>query len=472
MERKMKERLSLGEKIGYGIGDYSFNLAYQTAALFFLFYLTDVYGIAAGVAGTVIMVSKVWDAVSDPMMGYISDHTKTRWGSKRPYLLFGAIPLGAMFFLIFYSPDFAGLLGIDDPAKVASYKIIYITAVFILFCTAVTIVNVPYGALTADLTQDSHERSVLTGYRMVFGIIGALFAAAATKILVDVFGATGVVKDGKEVIDSILGFRMMGLIYAVILALVVLVTFFSVRERGGALKKGGAGEESMLDNLKVIFTNKPFFILILGTILNLIAVLIMAAVVNYFFKYNLGREDMIPYAFLCLFVTAIVFMPFFVWLSKKTSKKFTYNVGMSSVAGVLVLIFLFGDRNVVLTMIFFVMAGVGMATNWLSGWSMVPDTIEYSEWKTGIRREGVIYGAFMFGQKLPVAIAAFISGHVLDYVKFVPNVEQTPEALLGIKILMTLVPIGFIILGVIVISRFPISAEMHGKILKELEAKK
>jgi len=382
----MKERLSLGAKLGYGIGDYSFNLAYQTAALFFLFYLTDAYGIGAGIAGTVIMVSKVWDAVSDPMMGYITDHTKTRWGSKRPYLLLGAAPLGVMFFLIFYSPDFAGLLGIDDPAKVANYKVIYITAAFILFCTAVTIVNVPYGALTADLTQDSHERSVLTGYRMVFGIIGALFAAAATKILVDIFGATGIVQDGKEVVDSIFGFRMMGLVYAALIVFVVLVTFFSVRERGEAAKKGEAEKESILDNLKVIFTNNPFLILISGTILNLIAVLIMAAVVNYFFKYNLGREDMIPYAFLCLFVTAIIFMPFFVWLSKKTSKKFAYNVGMGSLAGVLVLIFFFGDKNIVLTIVFFIMAGVGMATNWLSGWSMVPDTIEYSEWKTGIRR--------------------------------------------------------------------------------------
>ncbi|MBN1572401.1 MAG: MFS transporter [Deltaproteobacteria bacterium] len=468
----MKERLSLGAKLGYGIGDYSFNLAYQTAALFFLFYLTDVYGVAAGVAGIVIMVSKVWDAVSDPMMGYITDHTKSRWGSKRPYLLFGAIPLGVMFFLIFYSPDFAQLLGIDDPAKIEKYKVIYITAVFILFCTAITIVNVPYGALTADLTQDSHERSVLTGYRMVFAIIGALFAAAATKILVGLFGSTGVVKDGQEVVDSIFGFRMMGLVYMVLIVVVVLATFFSVKERGGAAKKVEAEKESVIDNLKVIFTNNPFLILISGTILNLTAVLIMAAVVNYFFKYNLDREDMVPIAFLCLFVTAILFMPFFVWLSKKTSKKFTYNVGMGSLSGVLVLIFFFGDKSIVLTIVFFVMAGAGMATNWLSAWSMVPDTIEYSEWKTGIRREGVIYGAFLFGQKLPVAIAAFIAGQTLKFVEFVPNVAQTPEALLGIKALLTLVPIGFILLGIVIISRFPISAGVHRKILEEIEAKR
>ena len=467
----MKEKLTVGTKIGYGIGDFPFNLAYQTTALFLLFYLTDVFGIAAWAAGTLIMASKVWDAVSDPMMGYITDHTKSRWGSKRPYLLFGAIPLGVMFFLLFYSPDFAALFGIDDPAKIEKYKIIYVTAVFVLFCTAITIVNVPYGALTAHLTQDADERSVLTGYRMVFAILGTLFGAAATLILVDKFGFTGIVlEDGKRVINQLFGFRMMGLVYMVIIVIAVLITFFAVKERGEAEKSAAAEKVSLKDILKVIFTNRPFLILITGTILNLVAVLIMAAVVNYFFKYNLENEGMVPLAFLCLFVSAILFMPFFVWLSKKTSKKFTYNVGMGSLCCVLVLIFFFGDKNIILTLILFILAGAGMATNWLSSWSMVPDTIEYSQWKTGIRSEGVIYGAFFFGQKLPVAIAAFIAGQALKHIGFVPNVVQTPETLSGIKVLVTLIPIVFIILGIIVISRFPINAEMHKKIVEEIKS--
>jgi glycoside/pentoside/hexuronide:cation symporter, GPH family len=441
-----EDRLPVRMKLGYGVGDLSFNIAYQTTALYLIFFFTDVFGIAAGAAGMIMFYSKIWDAVIDPGMGYITDHTKSRWGSKRPYILLGTIPLGITFMLLFYSPS----LGSEN------LKIAYGLVTFILFCTAITIVNVPYGALTADLTLDSNERSVVTGYRMTFAILGALVAAGATLPVVGLFGKG----------DQVLGFRYMSIAYAVLIMIVLVVTFFSVKERVAHPK-----EEilSLAENLRVIFSNKPFLILAAGTVSHLTAVLTTAAVVNYYFKYNLKNEAMIPVAFLCLFVTAIAFMPLFVKLSTRKSKKYAYNLGIGSFAVVLVLIFFFGERNIYLTLFLFFLGAAGMAANWLSAWSMVPDTVEYSQWKTGLRREGIIYGAFFFCQKFPAALAALIVGLVLKHVGYTANTEQTPESLMGIRLLLTLIPVGFIVLGIVFISMFPISAETHARMLSEIQ---
>ncbi|MBN2224797.1 MAG: MFS transporter [Deltaproteobacteria bacterium] len=439
------DRLSTRMKLGYGVGDLSFNIAYQATALYLIFFFTDVFGIAAGVAGMIMFYSKIWDAVSDPMMGYICDHTKSRWGSKRPYILLGAIPLGVTFMLVFYSPS----LGSEN------LKVIYGLVTFVLFCTAITIVNVPYGALTADMTLDSKERSVVTGYRMSFAIFGTLVAAGATLPLVGLLG------NG----DQVLGFRYTGIVYGILIMVVLFITFFTVKERVAHPKEEVL---SFMENLRVITSNKPFLILAAGTISHVTAVLTTAAVVNYYFKYNLKNEAMIPVAFMCLFVTAIAFMPLFVKLATKKSKKYAYNLGIGSFAVVLVLIFFFGEKNIYLTLFLFFLGAAGMAANWLSSWSMVPDTVEYSQWKTGLRREGLIYGAFMFCQKFPAALAAFIVGLVLSHVGYTANIEQTEQSLMGIRLLLTLIPVGFIIIGIVLISLFPIDAEMHGRMLDEI----
>jgi Na+/melibiose symporter-like transporter len=293
---------------------------------------------------------------------------------------------------------------------------------------------------------------------MTFAIFGALIAAGATLPLVGLFGGE----------DTLVGYRMTGMLYGAIVTVVILITFASVKERGGIQ---ATEHVTVKESLKVIGSNKPLIILFFGTSINLTAVLTTAAVVNYYFKYNLNNEDMIPVAFLCLFVTAILFMPLSVFLTKKTSKKFTYNLGMLSFAGVLVLLFFFGEINVHLTLFLFFLGAFGMSVNWLCPWAMVPDTVEYSEWKQGLRREGVIYGAFFFGQKYPAALAAFISGLVLKFSGYIPNIEQTPQSLMGIRVLLTLIPAVLLVVGSIIIALFPIDADMHKQMIEEIESR-
>jgi GPH family glycoside/pentoside/hexuronide:cation symporter len=437
-------RIGIGMKFGYGVGDFAFNLAYQTTALFLLYFFTDVFAIGAAAAGTIFLVSKLWDAVSDPMMGYISDHTNSRWGKKRPYILFGAVPLGLALYLLFASPD----IPVD-------MRFIYGLITFILFCTVITVLNVPYAALTASLTIDIKERANITGYRMTFGLIGTLVAAGATKLIVGAFP------------NEVTGFRMMSIFYALVIAAVMFTTFASVRERVVHVEE----KQPFLKNLGVIFVNRPFLILAAATIMFMIAINMLAAVVNYYFKYNLNAEKMIPIAFLALFVTAVVFIPLFVYISNKKSKKYAFNLGMGFLALTLIALFFFGERDMSITIAIFIAAGVGMTTVFLSPWAMIPDTVEYSEWKTGLRREGILYGCFFFCFKLGSALAGFLAGLGLDIFGYVANVEQSESSLLGIRLMISLVPLIFIIAGMVLLSAYPIDEAYHRKIVSEIEAR-
>jgi len=439
-------RLSVRTRLGFGIGDFGANLVFQSTLIFLIFYFTDVFGIAAAIAGTIFLVAKAWDAVCDPIVGYLSDRTRTRWGKKRPYLLFGAIPLGVAYFFLFASPPMS-----------QAFKPVYGMILFLLFCTCYAVVNVPYGALAATMTLDSHERSKLSGVRTFFALMGALVVAGSLKPLVALFP------------NEVIGFRMAAAIFGTLTVVVTYVTFFSVKE---VVEERKAEHYNLSDIVRTIFGNGPFLIVSLGTILHLAALGIVAAMVNYYFKYNMDRESFIPIAFLCIFVPAALALPLWVFVSKKLSKKAAFNMGMGLLAVALIIVYFVREFNPVLLIAALCLAGIGISTSFLSPWAMVPDTVEYGELKTGLRREGVLYGTSFFGQKLASALAGFIAGQGLGIIGFEANRVQSPEVLGGIRALMSFAPIVLIIAGIIVISFYPISEERHEEILKKLEQKK
>jgi len=443
------ERLSTGAKAGYGVADFGMGLAFNLPAFFLLYYLTDVFAIPAVAAGLILFFTKIWDSLISPAMGYLSDYTVTRWGRKRPYLLYGALPAAFSIALVFWSPPIAS----------TGWRILYSAGAFAMFCTCMTVMIIPYGALTADMTADPHERSVLSAYRMVFAIAGTLVGAGATRPLVVWLGG------GTDAAAEALGFRVVGMVFGGVMALTVLVSFFSVRER----TTGADGPRSLLwKDLGVIFHNRPFIILTLGVTMFQVALNTMSGVVVYYFKYNLNAEHMIPAAFLCLMASSVVSIPFFLWLSKTRGKKFSYNLGMAFMGALSVPIFIYSERSIPLTLALFTLVGLGLGTVYLSPWAMVPDTVEYSEWKTGLRREGILYGFFFFSYKLSVALPGLLVGTVLRMVGYVPNSAQSPAALLGIKSLLTLAPLGFVVIGIIIISRFPIDDEMYRRMTREI----
>jgi len=437
------KHVTLGVKVGYGVGDLGANLVFQTVMIFLLFYFTDVFGIAASIAGTIFLVSKVWDGVSDPVMGYISDRTNTRWGKKRPYLLFGAPFLGITFFLLFASPPIP-----ED------WKPAYALVLFLLVCTLYTVVNIPYGALTASITLDTNERSSITGYRVFCAIFGTLIVAGATKPLISCFSS------------QVTGFRVTIGIYCIFVVVLTLVTFFSVRETDN---KTVQEQYKLTDIVQVIKSNPPFILLSIGMTMHLAAVGILAAMVNYYFKYTMDNESFTTIALLCIFVSAALSVPFWVFIAKKLSKRASFNLGMGLLALMLIAIYFIRDLNLAIIIPTFILAGIGISTIYFSPIAMIPDTVEYSQWKIGLRREGILYGFFYFGQKLAAALAGFIAGHGLGIIGFEPNRIQPGEVLEGIRVITTFVPIVLIIVGIIFISFYPIDEALHRKIVREIQ---
>lgn len=435
-------RLSLSTKLGYGVGDMGANLVFQTVLIFLLFYLTDVFGLAAPLAGAIFFIAKLWDGITDPVMGYISDRTRTRWGSKRPYLLFGAAPLGLSFFLLFASPPLDGF-----------WKGAYALLFFLMVCTFYTVVNIPYGALTAALTMDAHERSSLTGYRMFFAIFGTLVVAGATLPLVRVFES------------PVTGFRVTAGLFGAGAMVLTWVTFFTVKEPACPTVQESY---NLSDIFKVIRHNPPFIVLSVGMILHLAAVGILASMVNFFFKYNMGQESFASVALLCIFASAALALPLWVWVARVFSKRATFNLGMGLLAVTLISLYFINKPIPALLIPVFILAGIGISTIYFSPMAMIPDTVEYSEWKIGLRREGVLYGVFYFGQKLAAALAGFISGQGLGLFGFQANQVQNAQVLFGIRFLMTGVPVILIVIGIIVICFYPIDQKLHDRMLREI----
>ncbi len=448
LEMESDQKVGFSIKLNYSLADFGANLAFQSTSLFLMFYFTDVFGLAPALAGTIFLYAKIWDAVSDPLMGMIADRTRTRWGKFRPYLLFGSFPFMLSIALLWAAP----------PVE-QQYKFLYGLATFIFFSTAITVVNVPYQAITPSLTSSSDERASVMGFRAIFSILGTLTAAAVTLPLVNLLGAG----------SQQLGFRMLGMVYGLIAAGVTLLCFFAVKEK---IDYNAGDKNSLRDSIRIIVRNKPFLLLCAGVLLNMTGMNILAVVINYFFKYNLGAENLISIAFLCLFVSAAGASVLWIYISKRTSKRTAYCLGMSIVIVSLVMIMLVGERSAALTIILFVFAGIGLSTNWISPWAMVADTVEYSEFVTGNRKEGILYGIFYFVQKLCVAIAGFIVGKVLSGTGYNPNMAQTEKTLEGIKYLFTLIPAILLLLGVITLVFYPLDTRMHNRIIGIIEKRK
>ena len=439
--RPMNGKLKIRTKVAYGLGDFGYSVASQTVTMFLIFFFTDVFGIPPAAAGTVMLVSKLWDAVSDPMMGSIVDKTRTRWGSKRPWILFGAVPFGVTFFLLFAGPELS-----------PSARVLYAGATFILFCTAQTIVNIPYCALTVSMTEDADERSSVTAFRMVLALVGTLIAGAAAPVLMQALGG------GKA------GYRRYAVIAGAVGALMYVITFLGVEEKNF----GGEEKVRFLANLKSVFVNKPFIILAFSTLATMTALNILAATVPYYFTYNLSSPGLVAAGLGVLLGSAVLFMPLLGSLSKRLGKARAYMLALGETIIVILILRYVGERNVVMALVLFAFAGFGIGSMYLYPWSIVADTIEYSQWKTGIRPEGALYGYFTFVFKVGTALSGFIIGIVLELYRYVPNAQQSASGLEGIRMLLSFIPAALFAVGIALLSRYGIDQKTHERYVDEI----
>ena len=443
------QKLSLKIKLGFGVCDLGGNLYFTVLAFLLLNYLTDTVGISAGLAGTIIMIGKIWDAVTDPVVGYMSDHTRSRRGRRRPYILFGSVPLFLAMVIMFTNPQ------LQSQGMLFAWGIVC----FCLLSTAYTAVNIPYSSMTPELTRDFHERTVLNGYRFGFAVIGTLLGAGAALPLVNAFS------------DRNTGFTAMGAIFGFVMMITALATYVSIRESQNEDVPGTGFFKTYLN----VFRNTSYVFILLTYALHVTALTVVSGIAIYYFKYVHLNEPMTTAAMLILLVTAMVFIPISVLVSKKIGKKAVYGLGMFVFSAGTMVLFFFGHQyDVSFSLITMFFTGIGMGFTYAMPYAMVPDAIEYDYLKTGERTEGAFYGIWTFGIKIGQAVALGISGAVLSLSGYIPEVAQTPQALLGIRLLLGPIPAVIFFLALITLYCYPINEERYSEILdgiREMESR-
>jgi len=446
-------RLTVKQKLGFGIFDLGGNMLFTLVSFWALKYLTDTVGIAAAGAGIAVMISKAWDAVTDPTMGFITDRTLSRWGRRRVYLLFGAVPMMLAMVFFFTSPQYLP----------SSMHIVWATIGLMVLFTASTIINVPYASLTPELTSDYHEQSSLNGYRFGCAVFGTIAGAGAVEPLVKLFARPG---SPNPLVDP-RGFSVMGLILGSVMMIVTLITFFGTKEK--KYTKEDLPTDGFFATFGSVFKNKPFVLLLLTYALHMTGISFLTAILAYYTNYVLHRSDITTIALILLLVTAMIFIPISVLVSKKIGKMRTYQICFVVLASACGIIFALGHK---LPVEFFfglmVYAGIGVGFSYVAPFAMVPDTIEYEARRSGKRNEGAYYGMWTFTSKLGTALAIFVAGQILEFGGFISHagegtVAQPPSVFNAIRLIIGPIPIVVLIAAIVVVNFYPLDKKEFRK---------
>lgn len=435
-------------KLGYGVGDLAFNLYFSTASLYLLLYYTDVLGLSPATGGWIFAAALIWDAVLDPVMGGIATKTRSRWGRYRPYILFGAVPLAASWSLIFLPTGFSG-----------TALVIYALAVQILFRTCYTIVSMPFLSLSAVMTSDSQERGVLASFRMVSALGAGLMIAFCTLPLVGLLGGG----------DQMRGFFYVALLFSVIATGVFAIVFASTRE-------DALDEEEVIPSfremIRMMRANSAFWLVGGLMLMVAMATTFFNKTIPYFFKYDVGREDLIGVALGTVTGTAMLSIPVWTYVMRRTSKRTVAVSGPSLGALAYTLFWLIPETEIGFLLAALALAGFATGAAYLTFWAMIPDTVEFGEWRTGVRAEGMIMGLVSFVQKGALGLGVGLLGEALTWVGYVANRPQSPETLVNMRTMMFIAPVAFAITAAILISFYPLGPVKHARLVRALRRRR
>ncbi len=438
--------LSLGSKIGYGIGEVGLNFLVAGVANYLLFFYTDVFGITAGAAGMLMLLGRFWDAANDPLMGIIGDRTETRWGKYRPYILFAAAPVVLLTILTFTTPNFS-----------PTGKLVWAYITYFGWCTAFTAIAVPYNALMANLSTDSQERSSLGAIKTIFAVLGSMLIIVFAKPMTESLG--GNLQRGYTITFGLFGAAAMVLF---------ILCFMSVREKPSIAVVGASGSATK-GQLKALFNNRPLIAIILFFLCFQVAFSLFRTVELYYFVYVLGRGELFSVALLAAHLFAIAGMATMPYWVKRFDKKWTSVCGCVPGCFFFLLMYLI-PGNVPVALVSISLSYFFVSVTFALFFAIVPDTVEYGQLHGGVRTAGLIFSVFTFTQKLGMAVAAGLAGWILEAAGYMPYHTQTEQVQHTILILRTLLPVGLLGVGMVLfLLLYNLTREQHQAILEALD---
>lgn len=437
-------KLSLKEKISYGYGDIASNFVWGMVTSYLLFFYTDVFGITAAAAGTLFLITRIFDALNDPIMGIIVDKTKSKHGKTRPYLLYVAIPFGILSVITFITPDFSD-----------TGKLIYAYITYGLLGIVYTMINIPYGALMPLMTRDSKQKGELNSFRAIGRSIGAIIVASLTLPLVSYFGG------GNQQI----GFPIVMAIYSVIAIILFWLTFKYCRERvepRAAIKKDSSSKKS----IGLMFKNKYWVLTSVSSFLWFVRLGIMNGVLIYYVNYVLQQPNLVPVYLTLLNVANLVGGFFALSILRKFSSRNSSMLMYAIATLLLVSLYLLDGQSAVMFAVIFFIANVMIGYGDPANLTMLGDTIDYQEWKFGERPEGLLVSSYSFSTKFGVAIGSSLIAYSLGWAGYDPA-AITDQAKTMIKTLMFGLPIIITALQVGVLFFYKLDKH-HAQIVKDL----
>ncbi|MCB0806979.1 MAG: MFS transporter [Bacteroidales bacterium] len=441
-------KLSVKEKVGYGLGDTASHFVWDMVGFWILIFYTDTFGISAAAAGTIMLIARIWDMVSDPIMGVIADRTNTRWGKFRPYILWMAVPYSVLAVLTFTTPDF-GTTG----------KVIYAGATYLLLMTVFTAINLPYSSLGAVMTSDSYERAGLNSYRFVFAFAGQFIVTGTALTLANFFGQG----------DNAKGYQYTLLLFGAVSFILFMITFKTTKER---VQPPAGQRQNLRKDMMNLFKNKPWVILALVGIISFVMFAMQNLSIAYYFKYYIGNEEEVQLFNVIGTVALIAGIPLSKPLSKRFGKRTVY-MASSVISGIFfILIYLPGAENIITVYVFNILAKFTYAPAVPLLWTMLADTADYSEWKYNRRSTGLVFSAATFAQKAGWGIGGALAGWLLALYQFIPNETQTETAITGIKLMISVFPGILYMSGAILLYFYSIDHKTCLVMQEELEKRR
>ena len=434
--------------MSYGVADMGFNFYWSNIATFLLFFYTDVFGISASAAASMLFIVKIANAFTDPMIAALADRTDSKYGKFRPYLLWMALPLAAAAVLTFTTPDLTH-----------EGKVIWAYSTYLLMMICYTGVNIPYNALSGVISADLQERSTVNGLRFIFAFAGSTLVTAATPMLVKFLG-TG---------NDQRGWQLTMLAWAVAATVLFTLTFLNTRER---IVPPPRQHTSVAQDLRDLVQNRPWVVLFFLSLIIMVTITLRTSTAAYYFKYYVQRPELLGTFIPAYMIAAAGGAALTPLMTRFIDKKNLLIILMGCTALLSTAFFFIPKDQVWLMYVIQVAMGFVLGPKSPLAFSMYADTADYNEWRTGRRATAMTFAAATFSQKLGTAMAVAVIGTLFAAFGYVPNATQTPGSTAGIVWLMSVIPAIFAALAVAVMLFYNLDKRKLAQIQSELITRK